>query len=510
MHETATTPGRSLTRSAELFETDEFVRRHIGPSDEDVAVMLKAIGVSSVDQLVDETLPSGILSAAALGLADAVPEHVALDRLRTLARANVAVTSLIGMGYTGTITPPVIARNVLENPAWYTAYTPYQPEISQGRLEAILNFQTVVTELTGLDVANASLLDEGTAAAEAMTMARRLSKSASSCFYVHADVHPQTLAVLRTRAEPIAIDLVVGDEAVFDERVADGLFGALFSLPTSTGAVIDWTDAIARVHDVGGLAVVATDPLACVLGTPPGELGADIAIGSAQRFGVPMGFGGPHAAFLTARESAARAMPGRIVGVSTDTAGRPALRLALQTREQHIRREKATSNICTAQVLLANIAGLYAAWHGPDGLRRIAERVQRLASVAAAGLRRGGRTLRHDSWFDTVSVEVADADISIAAALAAGFNVRRIDATTVGLTFDETSTFDTVSSVVTALGGTPLGPDEFDDAPDGLVAGRAAAGSSSRRPCSPATTANTRCSAICDAWLIATLRSIGR
>ena len=229
-----------------------------------------------------------------------------------------------------------------------------------------------MTELTGLDVANASLLDEGTAAAEAMTMARRLSKSASPSFFVHADVHPQTLAVLRTRAEPIGIDLVVGDAAQFDERVGAGLFGALFSFPTSTGAVIDWTEAIARVHDVGGLAVVATDPLACVLATPPGELGADIAIGSAQRFGVPMGFGGPHAAFLTARESAARAMPGRIVGVSTDTAGRPALRLALQTREQHIRREKATSNICTAQVLLANIAGLYAAWHGPEGLRRIA------------------------------------------------------------------------------------------------------------------------------------------
>ena len=226
-----------------------------------------------------------------------------------LADANVAVTSLIGMGYTGTITPPVIARNVLENPAWYTAYTPYQPEISQGRLEAILNFQTVVTELTGLDVANASLLDEGTAAAEAMTMARRLSKSASPSFFVHADVHPQTLAVLRTRAEPIGIDLVVGDAAQFDERVGAGLFGALFSFPTSTGAVIDWTEAIARVHDVGGLAVVATDPLACVLATPPGELGADIAIGSAQRFGVPMGFGGPHAAFLTARDSAARRCP---------------------------------------------------------------------------------------------------------------------------------------------------------------------------------------------------------
>ena len=470
MNDAAVTPGRSLTRLADLLEPDEFVRRHIGPSDDDVTVMLKAIGLSSIDELIDETLPASIRSAEALDLPDAVPERVALDRLRALADANVAVTSLIGMGYTGTITPPVIARNVLENPAWYTAYTPYQPEISQGRLEAILNFQTVVTELTGLDVANASLLDEGTAAAEAMTMARRLSKSASPSFFVHADVHPQTLAVLRTRAEPIGIDLVVGDAAQFDERVGAGLFGALFSFPTSTGAVIDWTEAIARVHDVGGLAVVATDPLACVLATPPGELGADIAIGSAQRFGVPMGFGGPHAAFLAARESAARAMPGRIVGVSTDTAGRPALRLALQTREQHIRREKATSNICTAQVLLANIAGLYAAWHGPDGLRRIAERVHRLTSVAAAGLRGGGLTLRHDTWFDTLAVEVADADESIARALAAGFNIRRLDATAVGLTFDETSTLDAVAAVVAALGGTPLSPDEFDAVPDGLPA----------------------------------------
>ena len=471
MNDAAVTPGPSLTRLADLLEPDEFVRRHIGPSDDDVTVMLKAIGLSSIDELIDETLPASIRSAEALDLPDAVPERVALDRLRALADANVAVTSLIGMGYTGTITPPVIARNVLENPAWYTAYTPYQPEISQGRLEAILNFQTVVTELTGLDVANASLLDEGTAAAEAMTMARRLSKSASPSFFVHADVHPQTLAVLRTRAEPIGIDLVVGDAAQFDERVGAGLFGALFSFPTSTGAVIDWTEAIARVHDVGGLAVVATDPLACVLATPPGELGADIAIGSAQRFGVPMGFGGPHAAFLTARESAARAMPGRIVGVSTDTAGRPALRLALQTREQHIRREKATSNICTAQVLLANIAGLYAAWHGPEGLRRIAARVHRLTSVAAAGLRRGGLTLRHDTWFDTLAVEVADADASIARALAAGFNIRRLGATAVGLTFDETSTVDAVAAVVEALGGTPLSPDEFDAVPDGLPAG---------------------------------------
>ena len=447
---------------AELSEPDEFARRHIGPSDDDMSVMLDRLGVSTAADLLAQTMPASIVDTNALGLAEAVPEHEALARLREVAGRNRRVTSLIGMGYTGTITPPVIARNVLENPAWYTAYTPYQPEISQGRLEALLYFQTLVTELTGLDVANASLLDEATAAAEAMTMARRQSKSASDRFVVHHDTHPQTIAVLRTRAEPVGIDLVVGD---VDELDA-GLFGALFSLPTSSGDVVDWRAAIARVHDLGGIAVVTTDPLACLLTTPPGQLGADIAVGSAQRFGVPMGFGGPHAAFIAAHDRAARAMPGRIVGVSTDTAGRPALRLALQTREQHIRREKATSNICTAQVLLANIAGLYAAWHGRSGLTRIAERVQRLTSIAAAGLRAGGRELRNEHWFDTLTVAVDDADGAVRAALDAGFNIRRVDDTHVGLTFDETSTLDTVSRVVTALGGAPV--DDPDDAPDGL------------------------------------------
>jgi glycine dehydrogenase len=453
---------------ADLFEPGEFVRRHIGPSPADVDVMLATVGASSVEGLLDETVPASIRSIAPLELPDPVPEHVAIERLRALAEQNASVTSLIGMGYVGTVTPPVIARNVLENPAWYTAYTPYQPEISQGRLEAILNFQTLVTELTGLDVANASLLDEATAAAEAMTMARRLSKSASDRFFVHVDTHPQTLAVIHTRAEPIGIELVVGGVDVLDRTADGGFFGALFSLPTSTGAIEDWTATIARVHDQGGIAIVVTDPLACVLTTPPGQLGADIAVGSAQRFGVPMGFGGPHAAFVATRESAARAMPGRIVGVSTDTAGRPALRLALQTREQHIRREKATSNICTAQVLLANIAGLYAAWHGREGLTRIAERVQRLTSMAAAGFRSGGLELVHDTWFDTLAVRVADADAALASALAAGYNIRRVDAVTVGITFDETSTVDTVDEVVAALGGSPITLGEADSAGDGL------------------------------------------
>lgn len=460
------------TPLADLFESDEFVRRHIGPTPPEIAHMLQAIGSTDVETLLGETMPDSIRSSEPLALPPAVSEGDAIARLRSMANKNQLVTSLIGLGYTGTITPPVIARNVLENPAWYTAYTPYQPEISQGRLEAILNFQTLVTELTGLDVANASLLDEGTAAAEAMTMARRQSKAKTQRFFVHTDTHPQTLTVLQTRAEPVGVELIIGEADMLDTLAADGegVFGALFSLPSSGGQLTDWTEAIDQVHEMGGVAAVITDPLACVLTMPPGQMGADIAIGSAQRFGVPMGFGGPHAAFVAAREKAARSMPGRIVGVSTDTAGRPALRLALQTREQHIRREKATSNICTAQVLLANIAGLYAAWHGRDGLTRIAERVHRLTSVAAAGLTAGGLQIRNDTWFDTLSVAAPDrnADALIADALAAGFNVRRIDDATVGLTFDETTTVAMVEGIVTALGGSPV--DDPDGVPDGVPA----------------------------------------
>ena len=458
------TPPRSLHS---LVESDEFTRRHIGPSPDDVAAMLQVLGVDSVGSLLAETMPGSIRAEAPLGLAGGVSEADALERLRQIAGRNRRVTSLIGMGYSGTVTPPVIARNVLENPAWYTAYTPYQPEISQGRLEALLNFQTLITELTGLDVTNASLLDEATAAAEAMTMARRQSKSPSNRFVVHHDTHPQTIAVLRTRAEPVGVELVVGDVDAIDS--GDGVFGALFSLPTSSGRVIDWSDAIARVHELGGIAVVATDPLACVLTVPPGQLGADIAIGSAQRFGVPMGFGGPHAGFLAAHDRAARSMPGRIVGVSVDTEGRPALRLALQTREQHIRREKATSNICTAQVLLANIAGLYAAWHGRDGLTRIAERVQRLTSIAAAGLRAGDLEIVNDSWFDTLTIAVPSASEAIAAALDAGFNIRPVDDSHVGVTFDETTTIQEVCAIVAALGGQPIDETQYDLAPDGLT-----------------------------------------
>lgn len=458
------------TPLSELFEPNEFVRRHIGPSPDDMAHMLSTLGVDDTDALLDQTLPPSIRSDEPLALGASVPEHEAIARLRSIAAKNTLVTSLIGMGYHGTITPPVIARNVLENPAWYTAYTPYQPEISQGRLEAILNFQTLVTELTGLDVANASLLDEATAVAEAMTMARRRSKAKTQRFFVHHDIHPQTLTVLRTRAEPVGVELVIGGVDLLEADTDAGVFGAVFGHPGSSGRVVDWTASIERVQQLGGVAIVVTDPLACVLATSPGDMGADIAVGSAQRFGVPMGFGGPHAAFVAAREGAARAMPGRIVGVSVDTEGRPALRLALQTREQHIRREKATSNICTAQVLLANIAGLYAAWHGRDGLARIAERVQRLTSVAAAGLRAGGLEIGNDTWFDTLTVTAPgrDADALVADALAAGFNVRRVDTSSIGITFDELSTLATVDAIVAALGGVPLVAGDVDSAADGL------------------------------------------
>ncbi len=438
---------------------NHFAGRHVGPSEDDVAKMLAAIGVGSLDDLIDEVVPDTIRQRRPLDLPDALGETDALDEIRALAAGNRPMVDLIGQGYASTVTPAVIRRNLLENPAWYTAYTPYQPEISQGRLEALLNFQTVIADLTGLDLANASLLDEATAAAEAMTMARRSTRR-GDVFFVHEDTHPQTIAVLRTRAEPVGVRLVVGSLDRLDELLAsddehDALFGSLFSWPTSTGALLDWTGAIERVHERGALAVVATDPLACVLLRSPGDLGADIAVGSAQRFGVPLGFGGPHAGFIAARSAAARSLPGRLVGVSHDTEGRPALRLALQTREQHIRREKATSNICTAQVLLANIASMYAAYHGADGLRVIAERVHALTSSAAGALAAAGLAVRHATWFDTITLDGVDADAVLAAARERGVNLRRVGDESVGMSFDETSTAATVSAVLDAFGVAP-------------------------------------------------------
>ncbi|HZX53247.1 MAG TPA: aminomethyl-transferring glycine dehydrogenase [Ilumatobacteraceae bacterium] len=448
----------------ELIDSAEFTRRHTAPTDDERRHMLAVIGEDSLESLLAHTVPASIRMADTLELgAPRSPESV-LGELRDLAARNVPRTSLIGMGYYGTITPPVIVRNVLESPAWYTAYTPYQPEISQGRLEALLNFQTMVAELTGFDLANASLLDEATAAAEAMTMCRRLSTSSSHRFVVHHDTHPQTIAVLATRAAPIGIDLVVGDA----DAIAGECFGALFSLPTSSGSITDWRHAISAVLRAGGLAVVATDLMACMLTVPPGHLSADIAVGSAQRFGVSMGFGGPHAAFIAASESVARALPGRLVGVSTDTEGRPAMRLALQTREQHIRREKATSNICTAQVLLANIAGLYAAWHGPQGLRRIAERIHRFTSMAVDALKAAGFELVNDTWFDTVQVR-CDAVAVRDTAAAAGLDLRFVDDATIGFSFDETITKATLAILLAVFGADFDASDKVtDNVTDGI------------------------------------------
>ncbi|MGH9112951.1 MAG: aminomethyl-transferring glycine dehydrogenase [Acidimicrobiales bacterium] len=417
---------------------ETFADRHIGPSPADVTRMLDALGLSSLDELIDQAVPASIRDDKPLAIDDALSEPDALARLRALADRNQVLTSLIGQGYYGTYTPGVILRNVLENPAWYTAYTPYQPEISQGRLEALLNFQTMVCDLTGLEIANASMLDESTAAAEAMALCRRSTKHGGNVFFVDAECHPQTVAVVATRAEPLGIELVVGDPATQLSPVET--FGALFQHPGTSGIVRDLRPVIDAVHGAGGLAVVATDLLACTLLVPPGELGADAAVGSAQRFGVPMGFGGPHAGFLATRDAYRRSLPGRLVGVSVDAAGRPAHRLALQTREQHIRREKATSNICTAQVLLAVMSSMYAVYHGPEGLRAIAERVHVQATGVATLLSEAGFGLVNDSWFDTLTVRAPGKAAEIAdRARAAGVNLRRVDGDTLGLSFDETT-----------------------------------------------------------------------
>jgi glycine dehydrogenase len=428
-----------------------FARRHIGPSPRDVEAMLETVRAKSLAALMSETLPSSIRQQKPLDLGPALSETEALAHMSELAAQNQVFTSLIGQGYCGTILPAVIQRNILENPAWYTAYTPYQPEISQGRLEALFNFQTMICDLTGLDVANASLLDEATAAAEAMALAERAGQVKSKTFFVDRDVHPQTLAVLRTRAEPLGWSLVVGDPLIdLDEAQ---VVGALLQYPGSSGAVRDLRPAIAALRAKGALAIVAADLLALTLIASPGELGADIAIGSAQRFGVPMGYGGPHAAYMAVRDALKRALPGRLVGLSIDSRGQPAYRLALQTREQHIRREKATSNICTAQVLLAVMASMYAVYHGPEGLTHIAKTVHRRAVVLAAGLKKLGFAPRSEAFFDTVMVEAgARKDEIIARGLAEKINLRIGDAT-LGIALDETTTPAIVEAVWRAFGG---------------------------------------------------------
>ena len=439
-----------LAELTELEENDSFVRRHIGPSEADLVAMLHAIGAATLDDVAGKTIPASIRSNDTLDLPPPIDEAATIAELRALAAQNATTKSLIGMGYHGTVTPPVILRNVLENPGWYTAYTPYQAEIAQGRLEALINFQTMICELTGMQIANASLLDEATAAAEAMAMAHAISKSKSDVMAVATDLHPQTLAVLTTRAKPLGITLVQVSPGDLAAIGAANPFALLLQYPGTTGGLRDLSAEIATAHAAGALAIVATDPLALALLTPPGEMGADIVVGSAQRFGVPMGFGGPHAGFFATRDAFKRAMPGRLVGISLDAAGQPAMRLALQTREQHIRREKATSNICTAQVLLAVLAGFYAVWHGPDGLRRIARRVSLQARMLADAAVRAGLSVRHDCFFDTIVVD--GSENLIARAASAGYNFRRVDATGVGIALDETVTRDDLVALAGLLG----------------------------------------------------------
>jgi glycine dehydrogenase len=428
-----------------------FVERHIGVKDAEVATMLERLGFDSLDALMSAAVPGGIRSGGSLRLPTALSEEATARELRAIAAANRPGEAMIGLGYHATITPPVIRRNVLEDPSWYTAYTPYQPEISQGRLEALLNFQTVVGDLTGLPTANASLLDEGTAAAEAMTLVRRAQRTATGPFVVDADALPQTIDVVRTRAEGLGIDVVVADLA--DGLPEGELCGVLVQYPGASGRVLDPRTVIDQAHERGALAVVAADLLALTLLEAPGALGADVVVGSSQRFGVPLFYGGPHAGYMSVAAGLERHLPGRLVGVSVDAEGRPAYRLALQTREQHIRRDKATSNICTAQVLLAVVASMYAVYHGPEGLRSIATRTHRYATVLAAALAESGIRTANDTWFDTLTVEVTGraADV-VASARALGLQLRLVDADHVGISTSECTTRSTVSSVLKAFG----------------------------------------------------------
>ncbi|MCA3219236.1 MAG: aminomethyl-transferring glycine dehydrogenase [Burkholderiales bacterium] len=433
---------------ADLENAAEFHARHIGPSDEEIAAMLQVIGQPSLEALTDAIVPASIKLKAPLALPAPLTEVAALDKLKAIAAKNQVFKSFIGQGYYGTHTPKIILRNILENPAWYTAYTPYQAEISQGRMEALINFQTMITDLTGMEISNASLLDEATAAAEAMTLAKRSCKSKSNLFVVSADCHPQTIAVVRTRAEPLGLEVMVGTDA--DMLGADA-FGVLLQYPASTGEVRDHAKIVEAVHARGGLVAVSADLLALTLLKAPGEWGADMVVGNSQRFGVPFGFGGPHAAFLACKDAFKRSMPGRLVGVSVDSQGKPAYRLTLQTREQHIRREKATSNICTAQVLLAVMASMYAVYHGPEGLKRIAQRVHRLAAIFAEGLRQNGISVSA-GFFDTVKVSGVNAANVHAAARAQRINLRDLGKDAVGISFDETSTRGDVETLWSLFG----------------------------------------------------------
>ncbi|HRJ66978.1 MAG TPA: aminomethyl-transferring glycine dehydrogenase, partial [Alphaproteobacteria bacterium] len=455
---------------SELEQKEDFIRRHIGPGDKDIAEMLKAVGAASLDELTARAVPAAILEKSAPVTGDAMTEHEALEELMGMAQQNRLCRSLIGTGYYDTLTPNVILRNVLQNPGWYTAYTPYQPEISQGRLEALINFQQMVMDLTAMPLANASMLDEGTAAAEAMTLAQRVGTSKSDTFLVSSDCHPQTIAVIETRALPLGIRVVTGTPAELMEK--DG-FAILLQYPATTGSVDDYAALCEKAHAKGMLVAVATDLLALTLLKPPGEWGADIVFGSSQRFGVPLGFGGPHAAFFAVRDEYKRSAPGRIVGVSVDAKGRPAYRLSLQTREQHIRREKATSNICTAQVLLANIAGFYAVWHGPEGLRTIARRVHRLTAVLAAGLENLGFTVENATAFDTLTIDAqTQAQDILARAQENDINLRDFGDGRLGISLDEKSTraeVFTLWQIFTGKSALPFSVESLDAQTDAMI-----------------------------------------
>lgn len=443
---------------SQLEHNGAFIERHIGPSPEQQALMLEAIGASSLDALIGAIVPADIQLPGPPAVGDAATEQQALAELKAIAGQNQRYKSWIGMGYSAVVTPPVILRNMLENPGWYTAYTPYQPEVSQGRLEALLNFQQVTLDLTGLDVASASLLDEATAAAEAMAMAKRVSKLKNAGkFFIAEDIHPQTLDVVRTRAETFGFELIIDRAEKALEH--DQLFGVLLQQVGTTGEAHDYSALIAELKSRKIIVSVASDFMALVMLEAPGKQGADIVFGSAQRFGVPMGYGGPHAAFFASRDEHKRSMPGRIIGVSRDAAGNTALRMAMQTREQHIRREKANSNICTSQVLLANIAGLYAVYHGPKGLKRIASRIHRLTTILATGLQNGGLKLRHNSWFDTLTVEVEDKGAVLNRAQSFGVNLRSDIHHAVGITLDETTRREDVLALFAILLGDEHGQD---------------------------------------------------
>ena len=425
-------------------------RRHIGPSPEEMADMLEVVGAEDLDALIDDTVPESIRQEKPLDFGRPLSERELLHHMRVTAAKNKVMTSLIGQGYHGTVTPPAIQRNILENPAWYTAYTPYQPEISQGRLEALLNFQTMISDLTGLEIANASLLDEATACAEAMTMAERVSKSKSKVFFVDRDCHPQNIAVIQTRAKPLGIEVVVGNP---DKMEADKVFGAIFQYPGTYGHVRDFTDHIAALHDNKAIGIISADPLSLTLLKEPGAMGADIAVGTTQRFGVPMGYGGPHAAYMATKDAYKRNMPGRIIGVSIDSHGNRAYRLSLQTREQHIRREKATSNVCTAQALLAVMASMYAVFHGPKGLKAIAQRIHRKTVRLANVLEDNGFKVDPQSFFDTITVDVGPLQAAvIKSALDENINLRKVGERRVGITLDEATRPATLEAVWRAFG----------------------------------------------------------